>query len=120
PNYTNTETFIPKIPEEWSSARAYLTPSIGQGNFQVYFSAKSNKQNNIWIDNISITAKTLPQRLKDQGYLIYPNPFSNSFLVHHWLAPVELQNIQVYNSTGQMVRDNHYSGNASTEEKIDL
>ncbi|MEO5893453.1 MAG: T9SS type A sorting domain-containing protein [Ferruginibacter sp.] len=120
PNYSSSTTFVPANAGEWKMARVYLSPAIGTGSFQVYFSAKSNKQNNIWLDNISITSKTLPQRLKNQGYLIYPNPFTNSFLVHHTMPPVDLQAILVYNSTGQLVRENLYNGNATTEVNINL
>ncbi|MEP7143887.1 MAG: T9SS type A sorting domain-containing protein [Ferruginibacter sp.] len=120
PNYPSSTAFVPNGPAEWKSGRVYLSPFITPGGFQVYFSSKSNKQNNIWLDNIDITSKILPQRLKDQGYLIYPNPFGNSFLVHHLYAPVELQAMQVFNSTGQLVWDNRYNGNANTEVNIDL
>ncbi|MEP7107523.1 MAG: T9SS type A sorting domain-containing protein [Ferruginibacter sp.] len=120
PNYSNTTSFVPNVPEEWKSGRVFLTPYLGSGSFQVYFSAKSNKQNNIWIDNVNISSKTLPQRLKNQGYLIYPNPFRNSFLVHHVLPPVELRAMQVFNSAGQLVWDNRYNANALTELNVDL
>ncbi|MBC7890514.1 MAG: T9SS type A sorting domain-containing protein [Ferruginibacter sp.] len=119
-NYSNTTSFVPTLSVEWKTGRVYLTPLIGSASFQVYFSSKSNKQNNLWLDNINISAKTLPQRLKNQGYLIYPIPFRNSFLIHHVLPPVNLKAVQVYNSAGQLVRDNRYNGNANTEVNIDL
>jgi hypothetical protein len=88
----------------------------------LYFAAKGNKQNNIWLDNINITAQTLPQRLKDQGYLIYPNPFNSSFLIHHSAVepPVSLQAAQVYNAGGQLVWDRRYNGNAARQITVDL
>ena len=83
---------------------------------------KGNKQNNLWVDNINISGQRLPQRLKDQGYLIYPNPFNGSFLVHHSAVepPVDLQNIQVYNAAGQLVWSQDYNGNASRQITVDL
>jgi len=112
--------FVPVTVNEWKTARVYLTPVVASNTFQVYFSAKSNKQNNLWIDNVNISSKTLPQRLKNQGYLIYPNPFQSSFLLHHFQPPVQLQALQVFNSAGQLVWDKRFNNNATTETTINL
>ena len=122
PNYTSTSSFVPTIKDQWKSKRIYLTPIVGANNFQLYFAAKSNKLNNIWIDNINISSKTLPQRLKDQGYLIYPNPFNSSFLIHHSAIepPVDLQSAQVFNSGGQLVWEREYNGKAERQITVDL
>ena len=119
PNSPNVTSFVP-LNSDWKNINIYLTPYTGKKNFQVYLVAKSNHQNNIWIDNINIYAKVLPQKLKEQDYLIYPNPFNNTFLVRHYKVPVNLQAVQVYNSTGQMVWDKWYNGNATTEMTLDL
>ena len=110
--------FVPNTANDWKSARIYLTPVVGRNTFQVYFSAKSNKQNNLWVDNVNISSKTLPQRLKNQGYLIYPNPFQSSFLLHHFQPPVQLTALQVFSSAGQMVWDKLFNNNATTETTI--
>ena len=119
PNSPNLTSFVPTI-SDWKNISLYLSPFTGKDNFQLYLVAKSNQQNNIWIDNINIYAKTLPQKLKQQGYLIYPNPFSNTFLIHHYAIPVNLQALQLYNSAGQLVWNNWYTGNANTEITVDL
>ena len=121
PNISDTLGYVPSAyGSPWRNINIYLTPYVNYNNYQVYFVAKTNKQNNIWMDNINIYSKTLPQRLKDQGYLIYPNPFSNSFLIHHTTAPVDLQATQVYNSTGQLVWEQHYNGDASNQITVDM
>ena len=122
PSYSYTGVFVPANSAEWSKKRIYLSPLIGANNFQLYFAAKGNKQNNIWLDNINITAQTLPQRLKNQGYLIYPNPFNSSFLIHHSAVepPVDLQSAQVFNGAGQLVWDKRYNGNAARQITVDL
>jgi hypothetical protein len=119
PNFPGLKSFVP-INSDWKNINCYLSPFVGTDNFQVYLVAKSNQQNNIWIDNINIYAKVLPQKLKEQGYLIYPNPFNNTFLIHHYQVPVNLQAIQVYNAAGQLVWDKRYKGNATTEITVDL
>ncbi len=112
--------FVPNTANEWKSVRIYVTPVVGRNPFQIYISSKGNKQNNLWLDNVNISSKTLPQRLKNQGYLIYPNPFQSSFLLHHFQPPVQLQALQVFNSAGQLVWDKRFNGNANTEINVNL
>ena len=121
PNYSWTTPFVPRA-SEWRKERAYLTPFVGASNFQLYFTMKGNKQNNLWLDNININGQRLPQRLRDQGYLIYPNPFAGTFLIHHSAveAPVDLQAVQVFNGAGQMVWSKDYNGNAARQITVDL
>ena len=122
PNYTSSPSFTPSSKKQWKPNRIYLSPFVGSTNFQLYFASKGNKQNSIWLDNISITDQTLPARLKEQGYLIYPNPFNNSFLIHHSAVepPTTLQSVQVFNATGQRVWEKRYNGNADRQITIDL
>jgi len=125
PNYTYTTPFIPKRPVnagEWRSEKVYLTPYVNDNDFQVYFTMKGNKQNNMWIDNINIYGQILPARLKYQGYLIYPNPFTSTFLIHHSAVepPVDLQSVVVYNAAGQQVWSKQFNGNAARQITVDL
>ncbi len=119
PNLPDTIAFVPN-PNQWKNINIYLTPVIGNQNFQVYFVAKSNNQNNLYVDNINIYTKTLPQRLKDEGYLIYPSPFRNSFIIRNYSVPTTLQSVAIYNSIGQMVWIKNYNGAGYTEMPVDL
>lgn len=110
---TRTGRFTPSA-SEWQNIKVYLSPFVNSPSFQLYFTAKSNRQNNLYIDNINIYGVTLPQRLKDQGYLIYANPFINSFVIQHFLPPVNLQKVTLYNSLGQKVWENIIQGQASS------
>jgi len=122
PSYSNTDVFTPAAKGEWKPTRIYLTPFVGASNFQLYFTSKANRQNNLWIDNINITSLTLPQRLKDQGYLVYPNPFNNSFVIHHYAVdpPTSLKSVQVFNTAGQLVWQKEYNGNADRKIYVNL
>lgn len=121
PNLSYQVGFQPNAArKDWKNINLYLNPFVGTDPFQVYFVAKSNKQNNLWIDNVNIYSKTLPQLLKDQGYLIYPNPSSDYFRVHHYQLPTNLRSAQVFNSAGQLVWDARYNGNAPNQFLIDL
>jgi Pregnancy-associated plasma protein-A/Secretion system C-terminal sorting domain len=119
PNNSNGLAFAPSV-AMYKNVRLFITPFVGSTNFQVYFVAKSNRQNDLWIDNININSKTLPKRLKDQGYLVYPNPFENGFRIHHWQVPQDLRGVQIFNAAGQLVWDKRYSGNADTEIMVDM
>lgn len=95
---------------DWKNIKVDLTPYVKTPSFQLYFVAKGNKQNNLYIDNINVYGVTLPQKLKDQGYLIYPNPFSNSFAIQHYLPPINLLKITMINSMGQKVWQTYPDG----------
>ncbi len=114
-----TSRFIPKS-NQWKSANIYLSPLIGTQNFQVYFVAKSNNQNNLYIDNIDIYTKTVPALVKSQGYLIYPNPFTSTVLIRNYRVPTSLQNIFIYNSIGQLVWKDALNGTGITEMTVNL
>ena len=72
------------------------------------------------IDNINIYTKILPKRLKDQGYLIYPNPFISSFTIRNYRVPTTLQSVGIYNSVGQLVWAKDLNGSGYTEMTVDL
>ncbi len=120
PNYAYVPGYTPTQGAEWKHVHIYLTPFVGSSNYQVYFVAKNNKQNNLWIDNINISSRTVPTKVKNQGYGIYPSPFTSTFRIHHWVAPVDLQAAQIYNSIGELVWDKRFAGNANTEEFVDM
>jgi hypothetical protein len=112
--------FTPANTSQWKNINIYLNPIIGIKDFQVYFVAKSNKQNNLYLDNINIYTKVLPKRLKDQGYLIYPNPFRNLLTIRNYRVPVTLQSAGIYNSIGQLVWKKELNGTGNTEITVDL
>ncbi len=120
PNNPNPIEFIPGQPNHWRNVRLHLNPTVGTGNFQVYFNARSNGQNNLYLDNVNITTRTLPARLKAQGYLVYPNPFHNAFTVHHFAPPTLLKGISVHNAAGQKVYEKQFNRDATTEMTVDL
>ncbi|MEP6594795.1 MAG: T9SS type A sorting domain-containing protein [Ginsengibacter sp.] len=119
---TLDDVSIPFVPTNtsWRNVKLYLNPFIDNQPFQVYFVAKNNQQNNLYVDNINIYTVTLPARLRNQGYLIYPNPFSGTLLVQHYQPPVDLKNISIYNSVGQLVLQKQYSGNANSQIPLNV
>ena len=111
--------FIPAS-SDWKNISLNLFQFVGTNDFQLYFVDKGNQQNNLYIDNINIYGITVPARLKQQGYLFYPNPFTSRFYIRNYQVPVNLQKAQIFNSVGQMIWSQSYNGNAYTLMPVDL
>ena len=58
--------------------------------------------------------------MKQQGYLVLPSPFTNSFSVWHIQPPTDLKYINVYNAAGQLVYQKNFNGNALNVQDINL
>jgi hypothetical protein len=111
--------FVPGA-NDWGNVNLNLFSYLNTQDFQMYFVAKGNHQNNLYIDNINIYGINVPARLKAQGYLIYPNPFRQQFIIRNYQVPINLETARVYNSIGQMVWSKDYNGKAYTEMPVDL
>lgn len=65
--------------------------------------------NNLYLDDINIYARTLSPRLKEQGYLIAPNPTTGVLNIQHYPSTTGLRGVAVYSSTGQLVWKESYT-----------
>jgi hypothetical protein len=121
PNAAQNVEFIPAGKNQWRTEFIDLT-SVGavNGPLQVYFRNKNNFQNNIFLDNINLRTRTLPVRLKQEGFLVLPSPFTTQFTVWHYLTPTDLKFVSVYNSVGQLIWKADYSGDAPKLINVDL
>lgn len=111
--------FVPAA-GDWKNVTLNLYGITGNKDFQLRFIDKSNGRNNLYIDNIRIYGVTLPARLKQQGYLLYPNPMHNQLIVRTYRTPVNLQSIAIYTISGQMVWTKKYNGDAYTQMPVDV
>lgn len=111
--------FVPNS-TDWKNVNVNLYNYVGTNDFQIYFVDKGNKQNNLYVDNIKIYGITVPARLKKQGYLIYPNPFRQQFFIRNYEVPVNLKSARVYNTTGQLIWEKEYNGDAYTQMPVNL
>ncbi|MEO6316984.1 MAG: choice-of-anchor J domain-containing protein [Chitinophagaceae bacterium] len=118
----DTTGFFPGIRSQWRTDSVDLTPQLAgsTGAFQLVFRNITNNGNNTYIDNVNITPLTLPAKLKSQGYLIAPNPSNGLTTIRHYLKPVNLKGIQVINSSGQVIMQQQYNGNAISTIPLDL
>jgi hypothetical protein len=107
---------------EWRKERIDLTGIVGGKNaFMARFVNIGNGNNNIYVDNVSITSVTLPQRLKEQGYLLYPNPASPKTAVQFFPAANNLKSIQLSSAKGDIVLSYLYKpGQVLNMQEINL
>lgn len=118
---TDTVGFVPTSPVQWRTEWVDVSKFVpANSRFQVVFRSTSNRGNNTFLDKIDISTVTLPARLKQNGYMIAPNPFEGSFSVRHLIPPTSLRGIQVINSSGQTVVARSFNGNATNNIVIDL
>lgn len=120
PNSPQTTEFLPNNSRQWRRETVDLSSFASRSPIQVLFRVTTNSENNIYIDNVNLRTQTLPAQLKQQGYVIYPTSFRNSFTVWHFQTPSNLRYINVMNSAGQIVWSKQFSGNADSQIPIDL
>jgi hypothetical protein len=121
PNMPTTDLFVPTNINQWRKETVNLTQALGaSGTIQIIFRSKGNFGNTLLLDDINITTKTLPAKLKQQGYMIAPNPFTSTFSIQHYLPPTNLRGIQITNAAGQVMFAQNFSGNASSNIQINL
>lgn len=108
-----TAEYIPTT-EEWVADTVDITAMVNGrfDNVTVQFRNINGYGNNVYIDDIQIYSRTLPGRLKQQGYLIAPNPTNGLLTIQHYPSSSSLKGVAVYSSTGQLVWKGQY--NAST------
>jgi subtilisin family serine protease len=86
----------------------------------IAFKAINANGQNLYIDNINVKTKTLPQKLKADGLMVSPNPFSKQVTVQHYLPPIDLKAISIFNNLGQKVFYQTYTGNAGSYMVLEL
>jgi hypothetical protein len=121
PNATTNDEFFPTA-TQWRRDTVNLGKVLGinEPQFQVYFRISGNFENNIFIDDVSIISKEIPDAVKEKGYLIYPTVFPERITVFHYKPPTALRSIAVYNTAGQMVWMGQYNNDASNIITVNL
>lgn len=122
--YDNTPVsaeYFPNAPYLWRRETINLTAFAPAGPLQVVFRNSTNNQNNVFIDNVNFSTRTLPARLEADGYIVTPNPFNEQFNLWYVQAPADLRYVTVYNSAGQLIWNRVFSsGSTSNVITVDL
>jgi hypothetical protein len=113
PNSPQDVEFIASRNGNWRNERIDLTRFNTQSPILVLFRATNNNGNNIYLDNVNVSTKVLPAALKQQGFLILPTSFQNSFNIWHVQQPTSLRYVNVFNSAGQRVFSQQFGNNGA-------
>lgn len=116
------EAFYPGSKFEWRRDSVNLGEYLGSTEPQVnvYFRFTGNYENNIFIDDVTLSTKVVPRRLKEQGYLVLPTVNTGNFAVWHYQQPTTLRAVTVYNSAGQVIWKRDFNHNAGKYIAVDL
>jgi hypothetical protein len=120
PNNPYTFAFTPASDAQWRTDTINLTSFASSGPIQIAFRNTSNGDNNIYIDNVNVTSKTLSPTIKTNGFMIVPNPVKNIVTIQHYTPPTNLRGIGFYNSLGQRLMYQSYNGNADSYLPFDI
>ena len=114
--------FLPATASEWRHERIDLTPYLPRsGQFLIDIRNISRGDNDIHLDNVHVYTKTLPARLKRDGYLISPNPTRGRVTVQLYPDASKVRHIEVLSGVGQRVHHASYpAGNAPSSMELDL
>lgn len=116
------QEFFPRTGADWRRDSVYLglVLSTTEKQFQVAFRLSANYENNIFIDDITLYTKVLPQALKEKGLLVLPTVNKGQFSVWHYHQPTDLQDVSVFNAKGQLVWRKQYRSNAEKLIAVNL
>ncbi|WP_229217238.1 M43 family zinc metalloprotease [Dyadobacter luteus] len=98
---TRTE-FVPGS-SEWRREEINLGRFISNGEVLVAFQNITGNGNNIYLDDINIRTVTVNPNLKEEGFLVTPNPTDGAISVQFYPHPATLKAIQIYNVSGQLM-----------------
>ncbi|HSB94303.1 MAG TPA: T9SS type A sorting domain-containing protein, partial [Flavitalea sp.] len=116
----DTTGFVP-LNSQWSSNYINLSKFIKPGtSFQLVFRSTSNEGSNLYLDNINVYGVNLPRFLRQNGYQVYPNPFTGSITIRHYQRASLLREVIVMNALGQRLFHRKFSGDAPDNFSIDL
>lgn len=121
PNMPVPNEYVPNAYYLWRKETIDLTAFAPAGPLQVVFRNTTNNQNNVFIDNVNFSTRTYPDRLRADGYIITPNPFTEQFSIWYIQPPADLRYVTIHNASGQLIWNKVFSsGSTSNVINVDL
>jgi hypothetical protein len=120
PAQAYTDEFFPENISQWRTEQIDLTKFKDNGSIIVAFRNTTNWENNIFIDNVQLRTRVLPQALKEKGFLVLPTLNTGSFGLWLYNNHTNLRYVSVYNSFGQLVWKKEFSGNTDAYIPVNL
>ncbi len=96
--------FVPRN-DQWRKDTAFLG-DFSNATFeyaQAVIRNTTNYENNIYVDDINITTKTVSPILKRKGIMATPNPFRDKVYLQHYPGPINIEYVNVYDFAGRLV-----------------
>lgn len=101
----NTRTAFVPASSEWRTERINISSFVNAGDILVAFVNTSGNGNDVFLDDININTVTVNPNLKEAGFLVTPNPTDGAVSVQFYPHPVGLTGINIYNVSGQLVKE---------------
>jgi hypothetical protein len=96
--------FTPGI-SEWRREEINIGSFIANGEVLIAFLNTTGNGNNIFLDDINIRTVTVNPNLKEEGFLVSPNPTDGDISVQFYPHPQNLRGIYIYNVSGKLVEE---------------
>jgi hypothetical protein len=114
----DTEDFLPAA-NDWRQDSINLGGYIGKPDLLIAFRNTTGNENRIYLDDVKLRTVTINPYLKNEGFLVTPNPTNGLVAVQFYPTPTNLRSIQLYNISGQKISElainngvsNYYSFN---------
>jgi subtilisin family serine protease len=116
---TQASAYIP-IDADWAKEQLVFGIPKNTDKVIIGFEAINGNGQYLYLDDISVKTKTLPAKLKADGVLITPNPFSKQLTIQHYIPPTDLNSISIFTSSAQLVYQQNFKGNADSLISLDL
>ncbi|HEY4147398.1 MAG TPA: M43 family zinc metalloprotease [Chitinophagaceae bacterium] len=101
----STTSYFTPTASQWRKDSVNITPYIGMGNILLAFVNTTENENNIYLDDINVYTKTVNPNLKTKGFMVTPNPASQTVAVQFYPQPSNLRGIEIYSMTGQKLAE---------------
>lgn len=116
-----TTSFVPNSRLQWALDSINITALLGQINsFYLVFRNINNFGNNLYLDDIRVYTRTLPDKLKEDGLLVAPTLVNTRVSIQHFRQPTALRYVRVVNGLGAVLEQRTYSGEALSYFELDL
>ncbi|MFL5747585.1 MAG: M43 family zinc metalloprotease [Niastella sp.] len=112
-------SFVP-APSEWRKDSVDLSSYINAGPVLLAFMNTTENENNIYLDDIHIYSTNVNPNLLAKGFMVTPNPATNSLTVQFYPYPLTLKTIILYNSAGQKIGEQVAQGNGKSSYTFNM
>jgi hypothetical protein len=112
-------SFVP-APSEWRKDSVDLSPYINAGPVLLAFMNTTENENNIYLDDIAVYNKNVNPNLLAKGFMVTPNPATNTITIQFYPSPLTLKTIILYNSAGQKIVEQVAKDNGTNNYTFDI